>query len=89
MIIDATLWRTTVEDGGAKGTYRWMAPELLDLSAGPKKSTAASDVYAFALTSWVSFIPPSIKQFLLKADNILDCVGHNDGRTGIFGCNVQ
>jgi serine/threonine protein kinase len=55
MLVDAYLWKKTVDRNEPKGTYRWMAPELLDERTGPHDSTRESDVYAFGLTAWVTF----------------------------------
>jgi serine/threonine protein kinase len=48
--IDNTLWRTTATQ--ASGTLRWMAPELLE--GEESVPTKASDIYAYAMTCYVS-----------------------------------
>jgi serine/threonine protein kinase len=49
---DETLWLTSATRVG--GTFRWMAPELLDGRAS--KVTKESDIYAFGMTALVCFI---------------------------------
>ena len=53
MLIDATIWITTRKDGA--GTARYMAPELHAAEDGEESlcSTEKSDIYAYAMTSWV------------------------------------
>jgi serine/threonine protein kinase len=46
---DVSLWQTTATT--APGTVRYMAPELL--SGAASSISMESDVYAYALTSWV------------------------------------
>ena len=46
---DATIWETTRKDG--PGTSRYMSPELL---TGEIFSSEKSDIYAYAITSWVN-----------------------------------
>jgi serine/threonine protein kinase len=48
--IDNTLWRTKATQAG--GTLRWMAPELLE--GEEFIPTKASDIYAYAMTCYVS-----------------------------------
>jgi hypothetical protein len=43
----ATMAATNLAGGGANGTVRWIAPELLDVA---KPRTDVSDVYALAMT---------------------------------------
>ena len=50
MAEDNTLWRTSATH--APGTTRWNAPELMDGSQSTV--TKAGDVYAYAMTSFVS-----------------------------------
>ena len=49
---DATIWETTRNSG--PGTMRYMSPELLkgDIKFGSEES----DIYAYAMTSWVSIL---------------------------------
>ena len=47
---EKSLWKTSADR--ALGTYRWMAPELI--KGSQPTVTLASDVYAFAMTSYVS-----------------------------------
>jgi serine/threonine protein kinase len=49
VLADETLWVTNATK--APGTARWMAPELLDQSQSTV--TISSDIYAFAMTSYV------------------------------------
>ena len=50
MMDDRSIWITSRQD--AKGTFRWMSPELLNQEE--VASTAESDIYAYAMTSLVS-----------------------------------
>jgi serine/threonine protein kinase len=50
MTEDSTLWHTSATS--APGTVRWKAPELL--SGEQRTVTASSDMYAFAMTCFVS-----------------------------------
>jgi serine/threonine protein kinase len=51
MIEETTLWQTSATT--APGTVRWKAPELL--SGKQQTVTAESDMYAFAMTCFVSY----------------------------------
>jgi serine/threonine protein kinase len=53
MLVDNALWNTSATS--SQGTLRWMAPEML--SGDIPLATKASDVYAFAMTSYVSQNP--------------------------------
>lgn len=42
---------TTLNVNNAKGTFRWMAPEVIDPPEGRQSTpTASSDTYSFAMT---------------------------------------
>jgi serine/threonine protein kinase len=49
MMEDSTLWNTTASV--AKGTIRWMAPELLDGTV--QTVTKEADIWAFGMTAYV------------------------------------
>jgi serine/threonine protein kinase len=51
MVVDGTLWNTNATN--ARGTTRWMAPELLNPELAHNTPTTHSDVYAFAMTCYV------------------------------------
>lgn len=42
--------------GGAKGSLRWMAPELLDGSFDGMPFTKEADIWAFGMTLYVSVV---------------------------------
>ena len=47
---DSTIWETSRRD--SPGTTRYMSPELL--SGATNCCSEASDIYAYAMTSWVN-----------------------------------
>src|ERR1700761_8493153 len=50
MLADNSLWNTSATS--AMGTMRWQSPELL--SGGQPMVTVVSDIYAYAITCYVS-----------------------------------
>lgn len=73
--VSETALFSTTETGGARGTARYMCPELI---SGSVSYTKESDIWAFGMTVYVRYMQYIVSYILIYL------IGHLDKQAALF-----